>query len=56
MILKFIKEVHSLVWTIAGTLLVLITLSGRVRSYGLTVSGVSLALHFLGMLIKNKDD
>ena len=49
---KLLNEAHSLAWTLAGTGLVLITLSGQIRTYGLWVSGVTLVVHLLGGLLK----
>lgn len=48
------NEFHALVWTLAGTGLVLITLSGQTRTLGLWISGIAVVLHFLGTL--GKDD
>lgn len=53
--MKFFKEIHSLLWTIAGTALVLITLSGQVRTYALWISGATLVLHLIGALA-SKDE
>jgi len=49
MIKKFFKETSSLSWTLGGTALVLITLSGPTKAIGLWISGVSLIIHFLGV-------
>lgn len=50
MIKKFFKETSALSWTLGGTALVLITLSGTTRAIGLWISVVSLIAHFLGVL------
>jgi hypothetical protein len=52
---KLIKELYALAWTLAGTGLVLITLSGQVRSYALAISVSTLIIHIGGVLVK-KDD
>lgn len=55
MLRKLLKEAYALSWTIAGTGLVLITLSGQIRTYGLWISGATLTVHILGVLLK-KDE
>ena len=52
---KLVKEFHALAWTLAGTGLVLITLSGDTRTIALWISGVTLAVHLLGVLV-SKDN
>lgn len=52
---KLLNEAHALAWTLAGTALVLITLSGQVKTYGLWISGVTLTVHLFGVL-KSKDE
>lgn len=54
--MKFFKEIHSLLWTLAGTALVLITLSGPVKATALWISGVTLAMHLLGAFFTSEDD
>lgn len=53
---KLLNEAHALAWTIAGTALVLITLSGQVKTYGLWISGITLSIHIIGVLIKKDED
>lgn len=55
MLKKLINELHALAWTLGGTGLVLITLSGQTRTWGIWISLASLAVHLLGVLIK-KDE
>jgi hypothetical protein len=50
---KFIEEVQGLAWTLAGTALVLITLSGQVRTYGLWISGFALSVHLIAAFLKD---
>lgn len=49
---KFIEELQGLAWTLAGTALVLITLSGQVRTYGLWISGFALGTHVITAFLK----
>ncbi len=56
MIKSFIKEIFALAWTLGGTGLVLITLSGDTRRIGIYISIASLVLHMLGVLINWNDD
>jgi hypothetical protein len=53
---KFFKESYSLLWTIAGTALVLITMSGDVLKYALWISGAGLAIHFFGLLFMKEEE
>lgn len=52
---KLANEAHSLIWTVAGTALVLITLSGAVQALALQISLAALALHVFGVLIKKEE-
>lgn len=54
MIKKFLGEASAQAWTLGGTGLVLITLSGTTRALGIWISVISLALHFIGV-VTNKD-
>jgi len=42
-------------WTLAGTGLVLITLSGQTRMLGVIISGIAVVLQGITYLIKDKD-
>lgn len=53
---KLTSEFHSLIWTVAGTLLVLITLSGDVQEIAIWISLSALALHLVGVLMKKDND
>ena len=55
MIKKLLSETSALAWTLGGTGLVLITLSGATRTIGIWISVISLAGHFAGV-ITNKED
>jgi hypothetical protein len=56
MIKKLKDGLSDLSWTIAGTALVLITLSGQTRTYGLWISGIALTVYFFGIIISSDDD
>lgn len=47
---KFWSEFSGLVWTLAGTALVLITLSGTTRTLGILISAIALVLNFLAII------
>lgn len=56
MITKFIREMAALAWTLGGTGLVLITLSGSTRTMGIYISVVSLVVHLISILISNEEE
>jgi len=49
------NEVHGLVWTLAGTGMVLITLSGQTLTWGVWITVAGLAVHFLAVAGKGSD-
>lgn len=53
---KLRNEIFALSWTLGGTGLVLITLSGDTLKYGLWISGLSLVFHLIGTLIGQSDE
>jgi len=53
---KFVQEITMLGWTIGGTGLVLITLSGETREYGIWISISSFVVHMVGVLINWDND
>jgi hypothetical protein len=53
---KIISEIHGLTWTLAGTGLVLITLSGSTRTFGVIITAIAVTIHLLGVLIWEKKD
>jgi len=53
---KFVREVHALLWTLAGTGLVLITLSGHTRRLGIWITAIAVAAHFAGVLLLEDED
>ena len=52
---KLISELHSLAWTLGGTGMVLITLSGRTLKFGVYITVASLFVHLAGALLKGDD-
>ena len=53
---KFVNEIAALAWTLGGTGLVLITLSGQTRTLGIWISAASLVLHMAGVLFSKSED
>lgn len=54
--MKFIKEITALSWTLAGTGLVLITLSGNTKRMGLIISLAGLVVHLIGMSLNKENN
>jgi hypothetical protein len=52
---KLIDEMHALAWTLGGTGMVLITLSGQTLKWGIWISIASLVTHLIGALLKQDD-
>jgi hypothetical protein len=52
---KLINEMHALAWTLGGTGMVLITLSGKTLTWGIWITVASLAIHLVGALLKGDD-
>jgi hypothetical protein len=55
MFAKFIREMAALAWTLGGTGLVLITLSGSTRTLGIYISIISLFVHLTGVLLSREE-
>lgn len=53
---KLINEIHALAWTLGGSGIVLITLSGKTRTWGMWITIASLAVHLTGVLLKGDND
>lgn len=53
---KFLREMSALAWTLGGTGMVLITLSGNTRTLGIYISIASLVVHMLGVLLSKSED
>ena len=53
---KIIDEIYNQAWTIAGTILVLITLSGKIQTWGIWIGTITLVIHLAGAIIKRVTD
>jgi hypothetical protein len=53
---KWLDEVTGLAWTLAGTGLVLITLTGSTRRLGIIISVIGLAVNLVAIAIKGDDE
>lgn len=49
---KILNELHALAWTLSGGVIVIITLSGQTRTYGLWLTVSAFVIHMLGTIIK----
>jgi len=56
MIKRLIKELFYLGWTLAGTGLVLITLTSTTLKQGILISGIGLVMHLIGVGIDYVND
>jgi hypothetical protein len=56
MLKKILGELSSLGWTLAGTGLVLITLSGSTQKWGIYMSIAALVIHIVGFAANAGDD
>lgn len=52
---KIVGEFKELGWTLGGTGLVLITLSGQTRTWGIWISLSSLFVYLLGVYLHKED-
>lgn len=55
MLKKFVNEIHALAWTISGSGIVLITLSGQTRTWGIWITLSSFGVHMLGVMFKKEE-
>jgi len=53
---KWIDEITGLAWTLAGTGLVLITLTGSTRRLGIIISLIGLVVNLLAVAMKGNDE
>jgi hypothetical protein len=53
---KFLGEIHGLVLTTCGTGLVLITLSGSTRTWGIWITLIGTAIHLVGAALKKDEN
>jgi hypothetical protein len=56
MMKRFAGEFAGLVWTLAGTALVLITLSGKTRTMGLWISAAALVLNLVALALSGEEE
>ena len=54
--MKLVRYITEQAWTLAGTGLVLITLSGSTRTAGIWMSITAVVLHFVSYLMPEEDD
>ncbi len=52
---KFVNETAALAFTLAGSVVVFITLSGDTRKTAMIATGVALAVHYVHVLLKNDE-
>lgn len=55
MLNKLRNNISDLAWTLGGTGLVLITLSGETQKWGIWISVGSFVVYLFGLLIKGDD-
>jgi hypothetical protein len=53
---KILSEIHALTWTLAGTGMVLITLSGQTKTLGWGITFIAILIHLLGVYFKENDE
>lgn len=53
---KLMAALYEQAWTIAGTILVLITLSGDIQTWGIKISVITLIIVLFGAMIKKEMD
>ena len=53
--MKLVRYITDQAWTLAGTGLVLITLSGSTRTAGIWMSVAAVVLHFISYLLPEDD-
>lgn len=52
---KYVDEILALSWTLGGTSMVLITLSGETLKWGLWIAAASLMFHLIGTALKKPE-
>ena len=52
---KYVDEILALSWTLGGTSMVLITLSGETLKWGLWIAAASLTFHLIGTALKKPE-
>jgi hypothetical protein len=56
MLKRIMNEMSALGWTLGGTALVLITLSGETFRLAMIISGLSLLVHMAGVIWNHFDE
>jgi hypothetical protein len=49
---RILNELHALAWTLSGGVIVIITLSGQTRTYGLWLTIAAFVVHMFGVMVK----
>lgn len=53
---KLLDDASGLAWTLGGTAMVLITLSGETLKWGLWISGISLSIYVTALALSRESD
>lgn len=53
---RLLEDITALAWTLAGTGLVLITLTGSTRKLGMIIAGIGLTINLVGLVAKMGKD
>ena len=53
---RFLYELSGLAWTLAGTGLVLITLTGSTRRLGMIIAAIGLAINVVALLLQGDEE
>lgn len=53
---RILNELHALAWTLSGGVIVIITLSGQTRTYGLWLTIAAFVIHMFGVIVKGGSD
>ena len=53
---RLLTELGEMSWTLGGTGLVLITLSGETRTLGIWISVVALVIHVIGIFASSSEE
>jgi hypothetical protein len=53
---RWLNELSGLAWTLAGTGLVLITLTGSTRRLGFIIAGIGLAINVIALLLQGDEE
>ena len=53
---KFFKEIHDLTWTLAGSFMVFITLSGPTLNSAIKITAIATIIQLVGQMVKKDDE